>query len=61
MHDEEQSPELNEMLEVAEGVNISVCGSVYPHDCVIDFNCEVATPSNSDTLRDHQIHQIGHA
>ena len=61
MHDVQQSLDLNEMLEVAEGVNILVCRSVYTHGHVMDFDCEVTTPLNGDTLRDHQIHQIRYA
>ena len=49
------------MLEVAEDICIQVCGSTYAHDRMIDFDCEVIVPSNGNALRDHQIHQIGHA
>ena len=61
MHHMEQSLELNEMPEVVEGVNILVCGSIYAHDHVIDYNCEVVIPLNGNALRDHQVHGTGHA
>ena len=45
------------MLEVVEGIRFPVCRSAYVHYHMIDFDCEVVIPLNSDPLRYHQIHQ----